>query len=432
MPDFPQDCQKPPNVSTYLLAASDLHQILEADGPPPGISMESQRQWLQCIRTLSYDCLGMRSEWREPTTAHAFSPALTRLVLQGIQRRRVEWGSLLRMLINVFAGTYVWCAERFLAAGVVETLQSLMDPTGLDSNIRTSMAGLDVSDVALWCALSLSNVAHASAIVANGLKPLIPSFVARLEGSDLEAKWGSKQVELRQMAFRALCALAPPAHAALERLHPHVDDLVGEYAVALAGGQTPGLGMLPHADTRAQTVLLLAKVPSHRAALVAAGALPLLARSLTAEVPGNVAATQRLWSHAVHALHFIATTRDHHDALLSTTDVVPGLLSVAGRVDPRPEAATRALAADAAVALGARWDCERLLWLAVLKNCVEDGCLLATIPAALVRVVMKWVVLQEAADGELQPIPDHFRHIEEAQEEGSAADSESDGSGGMP
>ena len=71
----------------------------------------------------------------------------------------------------------------------------------------------------------------------------------------------------------------------------------------------------------------------------------------------------------------------------------------------------RRKAADAAVALGARWSVERLLWIAIRTN-LAAACPISQLPPELVRPVMTSLMLFEVTpDDALETIEDKFmRH----------------------
>jgi hypothetical protein len=68
---------------------------------------------------------------------------------------------------------------------------------------------------------------------------------------------------------------------------------------------------------RLYSVVRVAATPDGRAALVAAGALPLLAQSLVSGHLGNTDRTLLQWRFAVEALHAFATSRDHYEQVRS-------------------------------------------------------------------------------------------------------------------
>merc|ERR1712226_1509466 len=104
--------------------------------------------------------------------------------------------------------------------------------------------------------------------------------------------------------------------------------------------------------------------------------------------------TSLQWCNAVKALHLFATTRDHHNEILSCRPAVDGLLAIASGRGGLPMR-TKVLAADAAIALGIRWDIERLMWCAALKGS-RSSCLLSTLPVQLIRPILARVMLFEA------------------------------------
>merc|ERR1712187_153150 len=182
--------------------------------------------------------------------------------------------------------------------------------------------------------------------------------------------------------------------------------LLNEYSAALQGKPAAGTSFYPEADDRALTVMRIAYSSVGRASLITSGVVPLLAKSLHHEMVGDPIATARLWTSAVQTIHLLAT-KTHHAVLQENYEITSGLLAIAAGRQPStkneydevPAAGVgqnvRHLAADAAVALGARWDVERQLWLGVLKSQSEDRCPLALLPTPLIRNIVKWVILQE-------------------------------------
>ena len=143
-----------------------------------------------------------------------------------------------------------------------------------------------------------------------------------------------------------------------------------------------------------------------RDALVRAQATPLLVRALSTRSPRGGRELDQ-WMHAITALHEFATSTEHHEHIRSQPGAIDALLAAAaGERLPLGEQSdaskhvwyssldmsTRYIAADAALALGAMWDVERLLWCAIEKS-DPTVCKTALLPPVEVRRVMRFVML---------------------------------------
>jgi hypothetical protein len=61
--------------------------------------------------------------------------------------------------------------------------------------------------------------------------------------------------------------------------------------------------------------------------------------------------------------------------------------------------ALRQSAADVLLAVGAAWEVERLIWLAVTKNANNPDCPLSSLHPDVVREVMRWYIMLGGACG---------------------------------
>lgn len=406
----------------YLDAARRVEQQQNIDDSPGA------------AHTLAFDMLSMPDPPRTAITRAAFTPALLRRCVEAVQAREnppIGWQTLLVALGNNPSQSGAELAHDLVAAGAVPMLLSLLDKgAGWKTHCPT---GSNALDTALWLTANLAGPLGLAQNELSALAPLVPSLRARLAELPRDA---DTPTQAYMRAFRALVALVPASALAEEaRAYPW---LLRELRCAIERKPIPDGSLYPDAFDRLYSVVRVAATPDGRAALVATGALPLLAQSLVSAHAGNTDRTLLQWRFAVEALHAFATSRDHYEQVRSYALPRTGRSyalpwSVIGRAGPHAPTTgellaavsgrralpleTRRLAADAAIALRARWPAERVLWLAVLKNGTPAGdgnsdgdgdgggdgdgdaaCHLSRLPSELVRRVLAWMMLLEERD----------------------------------
>lgn len=365
----------------YLQAAQIVRQAGTEHDPPRSV-----------ILTLAFELVAVPNPARRAIAEAAFDANLLRTVISAIAYRRTQWPDMLVVVGNVVTETKS-LINASVAAGLVPCLLPLLEKAD-DGWSTLCPTGGNTLFAALWCIANIAAEDHWTSDTEFEvvLGPVRGVLRARMRELPVDATAPS---QMYMCAFRALCTI-PPASAGDEVAHDTaelrraVPWLLAELSAALERKHAPGTkGFFPDAYVRLRVVAKLASTVEGRNVLVDGGILPLLAASLASEHHGNSSGTRKQWTHAVEALQALANAGVNvgDEALCGLLAIASGRGNLTRRV--------RVLAADAAIALGAKWEKERLLWLAVAKG---DGaaCPLSKLPPELIRAVMVWVMLFEA------------------------------------
>jgi hypothetical protein len=199
--------------------------------------------------------------------------------------------------------------------------------------------------------------------------------------------------------------------------------LLEEYQFGLEGKAVPGTSFYPNAFDRALTVQYLSSVDEFQDRLIDCKIIELLLKSLVISYARTEKETFLLWSRAIKSLHNLMRSfrRKQNYYLLFTSQEMIGCLSniATGRHAENSEEnsdlsslsfsgksnkarmtpiimqipmKTRFLATDMVIALGMKWDIQRLFWI-VQRKPQPMNCYLRRLPAELLRVILKWLVL---------------------------------------
>ena len=298
---------------------------------------------------------------------------------------------------------------------LADYLVSMLKNSPEDCRQRCAGTGTPVCDSILWIIANIATQGGAASLAR--LTPLLVETIHK-DAAATSPNDSSSQITMR--SFRALVAILSSDKRWCERevisvveeggedeegagdtsgnVFHEIDimlkkwpsiitTLALEYRCGLKGICIPGRNFLPDAHDRALTCSQLAQSRRGRAVLWKADIIQLLVQSIHAKSLRGMATSSRLWASSVAALHSFTFTTDGRRHLMHTLSALPehpgtgqgpasqiealqkGLLDIAtgrGDVHADLEYSTRSLAADACVALRARWKLERLLWIACL------------------------------------------------------------------
>lgn len=351
---------------------------------------------------LAFDILRLRDELRAFVLEVVWTPDLASAVLAEISRRSRFWTLALVSLGNSSATCDARFCLRILAAAVPKEaevgggillapyLASILSDCPQECSQPCSGTGTPVGDSILWVFANLATQGG-----AEKMRELAPVLVDIIHTDAASSATLSSASQMTMRSFRALVAILSAdkgwwqepseeegshvfdvVHAILTKYPGIMGSLVEEYKCGLEGRALAGKNFLPDAHDRAMTCSQLSMSHRGRAVLHQFNVTPLLVRSIHAKSQRGMATSSRLWAHSVQAIHRFTLSLDGRRLLVNSVgegleSLRRGLLDIAtGREDVHAHLAysTRSLAADACVAIGARWKLERLMWLACLKG----------------------------------------------------------------
>jgi len=369
-------------ANEYITAGETVRMFLATQMP-----LRGQPQVAHAARTLAFQNMLIPYPSRTGIVRAVFTVQFMRLLVQRISARCELWQVLLVALWNgpsVEGGLLV---QDLIDVGIVDVLLPIAQKRTDDWHVR-GPSGSCAFDVSLGLFATMADRGGDS--IATQLQDILPVMCECMRELPMDV---DEPTLSYMLSFRTVCILAPVGHSYISDEERALPWLLIELECGLNHEATPDGNLLPDAWARLATITRIARDVRGRAALVRAGVVSLLGRAV-ASAHEEEKNTSLQWCNAVEALHLFATTRDHHNEIVSCRAAVDGLLAIAGGRGDLPMR-TKFLAADAAIALGVRWDIERLMWSAALKG---DGrhCPLATLPVQLIRPILAWVMLLEA------------------------------------
>ncbi len=364
------------------------------------------------------------------------------LVVQYIRGKKENWKVLYVAIGNTTAFAVLDVIERVLESNSLLDLlfqhvnansithTHLIDESLFNDPLEIALAHLeqenDEKTIATWIIANLvqSMDGNISDKIYRFIPPLSQIITKFLNVSNISLSKSLSEQELtvlfsdKQTEFRSFRALAGLFSIRMTRLNFPLEyndfiqqiqqfpllirSILYEYSLGLDGIVIPGTQFYPDAYQRALTISFLTKIPECQEILLDNHVISLLTRSLWTKYLDSDLQTSLLWKRSLNSLYNLSFSCRERHALFRQDEDIDGLLWVAGWNKDKDQLISwtdRQIAAEVGSILHLKevWEIERLFWITQRKK-QKDCCFLVLLPEALIKVIMKWLILFSSSD----------------------------------
>jgi hypothetical protein len=419
-----------------MLACDDYHVSF-----PENVSLTNNgRLYLNTVKQLIYEIeredveystvydiaggvLNLDGDERDFLLDVLWTVAFIKFLCLYILNRKEFWPAIFIAMGNSIAYPYQPLIDRLLNSELfMQIIVGLLSSTDTNRDIQTSQ----ITAASTVCKFIQSDKGD----IPPQVLPLIPHLLT------LASRTGLKRAGADIPSYRSLCAIF--AQLKYRQLYPKefecfldisrttrvIPTLFAEFDYGLEGRMVPGTSFYPISYNYALTLQWISSIPELQLLLLDHRIVPLLTKSLSIQFSRSERETPLLWSRSVKTLHNLTKNKQFHSILLQD-EMIGILTNVASRpissffqqqqnhnsLSPsKPSSSStsyspissssssacsmriRHLAADIVIALGIRWDVQRLFWIAQMKSQQKD-CHLQRLPSELIRMILKWLVI---------------------------------------